>query len=433
MNNGEIIFGASYNRILDHWANHDTGTISAFRVYDWPAIIGYEEYDEGDEYKGIDNFRNKVNDDIKTFQRKRKIIFNVENWKEFPDDLKNELKKNMVSYEENMRNHRRLRAYIQQKGYGYIEINGRYRESALGKVMDEKSLFVFDKDDKGGLLESLQELGHNFDQDSITYAPKRGNYSLYDTSPFNKKTAELRKLILGDEGLIGSFDGKMSFFAGYLETGNIDENGKVVKYKVKAPVSEEKTYSKIRSRGFEFTNYKPVESSIEVTSRLNGISRGGFGVSASYAGVYYAENELKKLIKDGYVRLNEYPLTIFAPESIGEIQSVYDVLVNHDFAIVPINREVIKRLQDIPYGYFECNAHYNKRRIDLYVFVDIDDDKCLLDELNYRQIDYIEARKPFDYEIKKKDKTILNRICIDKNNSPEFYLVGNMFFSPTKY
>lgn len=45
MNEGEIIFEPSRNRILAHWANHDTGSISAFRVFDWPAIIEDTGYD----------------------------------------------------------------------------------------------------------------------------------------------------------------------------------------------------------------------------------------------------------------------------------------------------------------------------------------------------------------------------------------------------
>lgn len=113
MNEGEIIFEPSRNRILAHWANHDTGSISAFRVFDWPAIIE-------------DKCKNK-----------------------------SALRSYMTSYEENLCNNSKLRAELQYTDYGYIEVEGRYIDRVFGEVLYETSLFVFDKDNKGGLLETL--------------------------------------------------------------------------------------------------------------------------------------------------------------------------------------------------------------------------------------------------------------------------------------
>jgi hypothetical protein len=73
---------------------------------------------------------------------------------------------------------RKLRAYLQVKGYGITRIHGSYIENfnnkQISKNVSEDSYFVVDENDSGNLKNDLIKLGEYFEQDSILFIPMGG-------------------------------------------------------------------------------------------------------------------------------------------------------------------------------------------------------------------------------------------------------------------
>jgi len=73
---------------------------------------------------------------------------------------------------------RKLRAFLQTKGYNITRIHGSYIENfknkAISKNVSEDSYFVVDDGDSGNLKSDLLKLGNFFEQDSIVFIPKGG-------------------------------------------------------------------------------------------------------------------------------------------------------------------------------------------------------------------------------------------------------------------
>jgi hypothetical protein len=146
---------SSLSRIWKHAKNHISGTISAFRYA--------EDCGEGDIYTIKQN-------------RKRNAI---------------------------------LKAKLLTKGYSVTSIKGSYTEnygSKNEKDVDEESFFVVDINDTNNLKKDLMKFGEMFEQDSITYADKNGEYYLIGTNkcpnsyPGYKKESKEGKGIYGEKG-----------------------------------------------------------------------------------------------------------------------------------------------------------------------------------------------------------------------------------------
>jgi hypothetical protein len=113
---------------------------------------------------------------------------------------------------ENKDNSAILKAKLLKKGYGVTKIKGTYIENYKSDneiEVQEDSYMVIDLSDKGTLKKDLIELGTLFEQDSITYQEKDGNYYLISTNEcpegypgFGKigKELKLGKTIYGKKG-----------------------------------------------------------------------------------------------------------------------------------------------------------------------------------------------------------------------------------------
>lgn len=83
---------------------------------------------------------------------------------------------------------RELKKLIQQAGYGYNKIKGRYIENfgtENATPVDERSIFIIGPkgDDGGKFLKFVKNLGNKYDQDSVLYkAATEKNAKLYGTS-----------------------------------------------------------------------------------------------------------------------------------------------------------------------------------------------------------------------------------------------------------
>ena len=212
-----FVSAAGVNRIFDWNSKVDSGTISAFRTYDAKLFQTYG-------LKGVEALSDPDSP-----------MFDPE-----------ELEHYRVTRAVNMKNTKLLAMKIRAMGYGYIAIDGVYRESGTGKESREKSFFVFDYQQKGGLKKALLKLGNEFFQDSITYADAGGDYNLYMTSPFS---LEPNQPLHGPSGKIDMrFSGR---------SANLTDS-----------LTEEQFYSKIRNRPFFWKNFVAQDAEDEVTSAL---------------------------------------------------------------------------------------------------------------------------------------------------------------------
>jgi len=86
---------------------------------------------------------------------------------------------------ENKRNSKILKAKLLKLGYGVTKIDGTYIENYKSpneiEVKEESYLVINLKDDKG-FKENLIKLGTEFEQDSITYQEKDGDYYLISSN-----------------------------------------------------------------------------------------------------------------------------------------------------------------------------------------------------------------------------------------------------------
>ena len=90
-----------------------------------------------------------------------------------------------INRKDNRSNNRILKANLLKLGYGVTSIKGSYIEnykSPNAKHVDEESFFVSDYQDKGDLKKNLIKLGQLFNQDSITYSKKSGEYYLISSN-----------------------------------------------------------------------------------------------------------------------------------------------------------------------------------------------------------------------------------------------------------
>lgn len=156
---------SSLSRIYQHYQNHDTGTISAFR---YAGDCG-----EGDLY----------------------------------------------SKSENKNRNAKLKSKLLALGYGVTAIDGVYIENYGSDnqiEVKEYSFIVVDLKDKGTLKNDLVKLGNEFDQDSITYSEKGENYYLISSNtcpkgyPGNGKIGVKVKLGKPMFGQDGEFHSKIS-------------------------------------------------------------------------------------------------------------------------------------------------------------------------------------------------------------------------------
>ena len=107
------------------------------------------------------------------------------------------------SYEENIRNNKKLLAYLQSKGYSVTSIAGTYIEnmgSENEKEVNERSFFVCDQKGTGDLEKDLFKLGEAFDQDSVLIIPVggKGAYLLGTSKREDSYPGYGNKEIVGD-------------------------------------------------------------------------------------------------------------------------------------------------------------------------------------------------------------------------------------------
>ena len=120
---GTTITESSLSRLANHYENHDSGTISAFRG----------EYEKS----------------------------------------------------ENMKRNAKLKSILLGAGFSVTSIKGYFTENygtPEARDVKEESFFVVDYNDKGNLKNTLIKLGELFGQDSITYSNKHSDYFLIGTS-----------------------------------------------------------------------------------------------------------------------------------------------------------------------------------------------------------------------------------------------------------
>ena len=82
---------------------------------------------------------------------------------------------------QNIQRNASLLSKIQSSGrYSVTAIKGSYIEnfgSEDAREVDENTFFVADIEDKGNLLETIKKLGEEFEQDSVLFIPKGGEYA----------------------------------------------------------------------------------------------------------------------------------------------------------------------------------------------------------------------------------------------------------------
>ena len=93
--------------------------------------------------------------------------------------LGNKLKRNLAL-------NKRLKLDLLAKGYGVTNVLGKGQEE--GEVVDEVSFFVVDLEDKKDLKKVLISLGTKYNQDSITFSEPKGQYILISTNTLSEGT-----------------------------------------------------------------------------------------------------------------------------------------------------------------------------------------------------------------------------------------------------
>ena len=158
-------FESSLSRLYKHYQEHDSGTISAFR---YARNCG-----DGELYSLSEN-------------------------KKRSSDLKN---------------------LLLAKGYGVTKISGVYIEnygSDNAIEVQEESYIVVDLKDSGKLKKDLIKFGKMFEQDSVTFSEKGGNYYLISSNecpnayPGNGKIGKEIKLGKAMFGKSGEFHSKIN-------------------------------------------------------------------------------------------------------------------------------------------------------------------------------------------------------------------------------
>lgn len=131
-----------------------------------------------------------------------------------------------IDLKENKERNKELKGYLLSQGYGVTSIKGIYIEN-YGKEdareVDEESFFVVDLKDSGKLKEDLIKMGKKYNQDSITFS-KSGNedgvYYLIGTNkdgyPGEGKKIKLGKAMFGKDGeFYSKINGRPFVFESY--------------------------------------------------------------------------------------------------------------------------------------------------------------------------------------------------------------------------
>lgn len=136
-----------------------------------------------------------------------------------------------IELKENKNRNKELKGYLLSKGYGVTSIKGTYIEN-YGKEnaveVDEESFFVVDLEDSGNLKQDLIKMGKKYDQDSITFS-KSGNeggaYYLIGTNedgfPGLGKEVKLGKAMFGKDGeFYSKINGRPFVFESYKDVAS---------------------------------------------------------------------------------------------------------------------------------------------------------------------------------------------------------------------
>lgn len=201
--------GANKHRVHKWRVHSQSGTISAFRKY---KDYLFEEYSI-EEVIFMERTRNKI------------------------------LESYRISKSENLKRDKQLRAILKElrSKLGYIKVDGIYKESGSFESKREISYFVYTLDHSFDLKSFLLYTGRNFNQDSIAYAQKNGDYNLYCSSAQN--------YILGEDDLKYSFGAMMTSFKGMV----LDNASN--------PHFELSIYSQIRGIPFVWDEYEATQAS----------------------------------------------------------------------------------------------------------------------------------------------------------------------------
>ena len=139
------------------------------------------------------------------------------------------------SFTKNENNIRTNELYVVLIGLGYsvTKIKGSYIETqddGSKKEVSEDSFIVVDIKDKGDLKKNLIKLGEKFDQDSITFSLKSGEYFLIGTTkrdgaePVYHQEIKLGAPMFGKDGEIKSkVNGRPFVFEGVVSTRILDD------------------------------------------------------------------------------------------------------------------------------------------------------------------------------------------------------------------
>lgn len=168
--------GASMHRVYKWRSFSQSGTISAFRKY---RDSLFEDYSI-EEVIFMERTRNKI---LQTYR---------------------------ISKNENVKRDKRLRSILKElrERIGYIKVDGIYKESGSFEIKKEISYFVYALNSSFDLKHFLLDTGRQFNQDSIAYAQKNGEYNLYCSTA--------QKYILGEDDLQYTFGAMMTSFKGLM-------------------------------------------------------------------------------------------------------------------------------------------------------------------------------------------------------------------------
>lgn len=145
------IEAAGLSRIVTHYTNNPSATISAFRKY---------------KAQAFKEFAKEIEQGVSL------------------DDIP-EAQKYIISFKENVARHRLLGEKLFKLGINRIQITGFYKEEGTNELQKELSYFVW-YEDSVKLKNTVMKLATEFEQDSITYsAEPNGDYKLINTSPFS--------------------------------------------------------------------------------------------------------------------------------------------------------------------------------------------------------------------------------------------------------
>lgn len=104
-----------------------------------------------------------------------------------------------ISHNAGNKNNALIVQELREEGYHTTMVEGFYQEQEMHEPSVERTVFVFDKDNVGGLKEKLMELGRKFNQETILFKPANGGAKLIRTGKrgFGRETPESKKTHYG--------------------------------------------------------------------------------------------------------------------------------------------------------------------------------------------------------------------------------------------